>query len=211
MSEPEIGGRRPIAINVVAGESYWWCACGRSKTQPFCDGSHKTTEFRPQEWKATANEEVWFCACKRSQHQPLCDGSHKKLPLRICRLSEGGAKAFPSPLWGGVGVGVERPFCDREAIFKTKNESLGAARPQHRPKQQDAWPRYAPRSACERSANRGGICVIGSTPCASLSSPGAPGPLHRRLRMSGTKIVIEIDGRTARPSKPNAMRGARNS
>ena len=43
---PEIGGRRPIPINVVAGESYWWCACGRSKTQPFCDGSHKGTEFR---------------------------------------------------------------------------------------------------------------------------------------------------------------------
>ena len=49
---PEIGGRQPIAINVTAGESYWWCACGRSKTQPFCDGSHKGSEFRPQEWKA---------------------------------------------------------------------------------------------------------------------------------------------------------------
>jgi len=80
MSEPEIGGRRPLPINVIAGESYWWCACGRSKSQPFCDGSHKGTEFRPQEWKATANEEVWFCACKRSQHQPLCDDSHKTLP-----------------------------------------------------------------------------------------------------------------------------------
>ena len=51
---PEIGGRRPLPINVVAGESYWWCACGRSKTQPFCDGSHKGTAFRPQEWKAEA-------------------------------------------------------------------------------------------------------------------------------------------------------------
>ena len=77
---PEIGGRQPIAINVTAGESYWWCACGRSKTQPFCDGSHKGTEFRPQEWKAPDTEEVWFCACKRSSHQPLCDGSHKTLP-----------------------------------------------------------------------------------------------------------------------------------
>ena len=44
---PEIGGRRPIPINVVAGESYWWCACGRSKTQPFCDGSHKGTRIPP--------------------------------------------------------------------------------------------------------------------------------------------------------------------
>ena len=42
---PEIGGKRPIPVNVEAGKSYWWCACGRSKTQPFCDGSHKGTEF----------------------------------------------------------------------------------------------------------------------------------------------------------------------
>ena len=68
-----------LPINVVAGESYWSCACGRSKAQPFCDGSHKGTEFRPQEWKATSNEEFWFCTCKRSQHQPMCDGSHKAL------------------------------------------------------------------------------------------------------------------------------------
>ena len=45
MSEPEIGGRQPIPINVEAGKSYWWCACGRSKAQPFCDGSHKGTGF----------------------------------------------------------------------------------------------------------------------------------------------------------------------
>jgi CDGSH-type Zn-finger protein len=77
---PEIGGRQPIPINVEAGKSYWWCACGRSKSQPFCDGSHKGTEFRPQEWTAQSSKEVWFCACKRSSHQPLCDGSHKTLP-----------------------------------------------------------------------------------------------------------------------------------
>ena len=53
MSEvPEIGGREPIPIKVEAGKSYWWCACGRSKAQPFCDGSHKGTPFAPQEWKA---------------------------------------------------------------------------------------------------------------------------------------------------------------
>jgi CDGSH-type Zn-finger protein len=50
--EPEIGGRQPLAVDVEAGKSYWWCACGRSKTQPFCDGSHKTTQFRPVEWEA---------------------------------------------------------------------------------------------------------------------------------------------------------------
>ena len=75
-----VAGKEPIGIAVVAGRDYWWCACGRSKTQPFCDGSHEGSEFRPQEWKAPDTEEVWFCACKRSSHQPLCDGSHKTLP-----------------------------------------------------------------------------------------------------------------------------------
>jgi len=76
---PDIGGQRPIAVNVEAGKSYWWCACGRSKTQPFCDGSHKGTEFTPLEFKAVKTEEVKFCACKRTGNRPRCDGSHKKL------------------------------------------------------------------------------------------------------------------------------------
>jgi len=81
MSEmPEIGGRQPIPIKVEAGKSYWWCACGRSKSQPFCDGSHKVTAFTPIEFKATKSEEAWFCACKRSAKKPMCDGSHKRLP-----------------------------------------------------------------------------------------------------------------------------------
>ena len=80
MSEmPEIGGRRSIKVDVEAGKSYWWCACGRSKTQPFCDGSHKVTSFTPVEFKATQSEPVWFCACKRSAKKPMCDGTHKTL------------------------------------------------------------------------------------------------------------------------------------
>lgn len=80
MSEPDIGGRAPIAIDVEAGKSYWWCACGRSKTQPFCDGSHKTTAFTPVEYIPEKTGKAFFCTCKRSAKKPLCDGSHKKLP-----------------------------------------------------------------------------------------------------------------------------------
>ena len=76
--QPEIGGRRPLPVNVEAGKSYWWCACGRSR-QPFCDGSHKGTAFSPVEYKPTAAEEGWFCACKRSAKKLMCDGSHKRL------------------------------------------------------------------------------------------------------------------------------------
>ena len=76
---PEFGGRKSIHVKVEAGKTYWWCACGRSKSQPFCDGSHKGTGFSPREFKAEKTEEVWFCTCKRTANAPLCDGSHKKL------------------------------------------------------------------------------------------------------------------------------------
>jgi CDGSH iron-sulfur domain-containing protein 3 len=80
MSEtPQIGGRAPRPVDVEAGKSYWWCACGRSKTQPFCDGSHSGTSFSPIEWKAENTGRVFFCTCKRTNTQPLCDGSHAKL------------------------------------------------------------------------------------------------------------------------------------
>src|SRR5262249_22722101 len=76
---PEIGGRSPLAVDVGADKTYWWGACGRSKKQPFCDGSHKGTQFTPLEWKAGKAEQAWFCACKRTGNRPLCDGSHKRL------------------------------------------------------------------------------------------------------------------------------------
>lgn len=71
---------RPYAIEVEAGQSYWWCRCGRSQSQPFCDGSHKGTEFTPLKYESSATRIVWFCGCKQSHNAPLCDGTHKTLP-----------------------------------------------------------------------------------------------------------------------------------
>ncbi len=79
MNNPDIPQKAPYAVDVEAGKSYWWCACGKSKSQPFCDGSHKGTAFTPVEYKAKKSEKVWLCGCKHSAHKPLCDGSHKKL------------------------------------------------------------------------------------------------------------------------------------
>ena len=76
---PEIAGRAPLPIDVEAGKSYWWCACGRSKTQPFCDGSHKGSAFSPIEYKPTESTKAFFCACKHSGKKPLCDGTHKRV------------------------------------------------------------------------------------------------------------------------------------
>ena len=76
---PTIAQKSPYAVTVVAGKSYWWCACGQSKNQPFCDGSHAGTPFSPCEYKAQADGTVYFCGCKHSGQRPLCDGTHSKL------------------------------------------------------------------------------------------------------------------------------------
>lgn len=79
MSKPEIPQKSPCAVDVEAGKSYWWCSCGKSSKQPFCDGSHKGGEFSPVEYKATEDNRVYFCGCKHSAKGVLCDGSHKAL------------------------------------------------------------------------------------------------------------------------------------
>ena len=75
---PIAAAREPIMVEVEEGKTYWWCACGRSRTQPFCDGSHKGTGLAPVEYKAEKGGETWFCRCKQTGSRPLCDGSHNK-------------------------------------------------------------------------------------------------------------------------------------
>ncbi|HSU06682.1 MAG TPA: CDGSH iron-sulfur domain-containing protein [Acetobacteraceae bacterium] len=79
MSEalPLVAQKGPYMVTVEAGKSYWWCACGRSLRQPFCDGSHKGSGFSPMEYKAETAEDVWFCGCKRTGGKPCCDGTHE--------------------------------------------------------------------------------------------------------------------------------------
>jgi CDGSH-type Zn-finger protein len=79
MAEPIVAGKAPMGIDVEAGKSYYWCSCGASKNQPFCDGGHKGSGFVPTKYDATTTGKVWFCTCKHSANPPLCDGSHKKL------------------------------------------------------------------------------------------------------------------------------------
>lgn len=80
MTEAVIAARTPIGVDLEEGKSYFWCSCGRSAKQPFCDGSHKVTEFTPMKHEATASEKKFFCACKQTKTPPFCDGSHKSLP-----------------------------------------------------------------------------------------------------------------------------------
>lgn len=78
MSKAVRASDTPFAVEVEAGKSYYWCACGKSSTQPFCDGSHTDTTFVPVQYNATVSKTVYFCGCKSTQNQPLCDGSHDK-------------------------------------------------------------------------------------------------------------------------------------
>jgi CDGSH-type Zn-finger protein len=80
MSEALIASRMPYAVEVEKGRSYCWCACGRSQTQPWCDGSHQGSGLAPIQFTAKYSETIWLCGCKRSRHAPFCDGAHNKLP-----------------------------------------------------------------------------------------------------------------------------------
>ena len=79
MAEPVIAQKSPYGVEVVKGKTYFWCACGKSAKQPFCDGSHQDTEFLPKKYKAQESKTIFFCGCKNSSTKPLCDGSHNKL------------------------------------------------------------------------------------------------------------------------------------
>jgi len=76
MAEPSMPQKAPYAVELAPGD-YWWCACGRSKRQPFCDGSHKGGPYSPIKYTATEAATVYFCGCKQTLHQPFCDGTHK--------------------------------------------------------------------------------------------------------------------------------------
>jgi CDGSH iron-sulfur domain-containing protein 3 len=69
----------PFLVEVEAGKGYFWCSCGRSKAQPFCDGSHAGTDKLPKPFKAAASEAVNLCGCKQTANPPFCDGSHNIL------------------------------------------------------------------------------------------------------------------------------------
>jgi len=76
-----IAHRGSIVVELVAGETYWWCRCGRSQSQPFCDGSHKVTDFEPVEFTVNETKRYSMCQCKHTGNPPFCDATHRTLPL----------------------------------------------------------------------------------------------------------------------------------
>ncbi|MBV9824207.1 MAG: CDGSH iron-sulfur domain-containing protein [Alphaproteobacteria bacterium] len=79
MATPVPAQKAPYNVTVEAGKRYFWCACGLSAKQPFCDGTHKDTGISPVLYTADETQEVWFCGCKATQDKPFCDGTHESL------------------------------------------------------------------------------------------------------------------------------------
>jgi len=72
-----VANKHPAATAVEAGQTYFWCACGKSNNQPFCDGAHKGSQFTPVAYSANETKTVYFCQCKQTSASPFCDGAHK--------------------------------------------------------------------------------------------------------------------------------------
>ncbi|MEK9744439.1 MAG: CDGSH iron-sulfur domain-containing protein [Candidatus Puniceispirillum sp.] len=79
MTDPVIAQKAPMPVEVEAGKTYFWCACGKSSKQPFCDGAHKGSGIAPVKFTAEADKKLFFCGCKASAKAPFCDGTHKDL------------------------------------------------------------------------------------------------------------------------------------
>jgi CDGSH-type Zn-finger protein len=76
---PKIAQKAPYVVELEAGKECYWCACGQSKNQPFCDGSHRGTDFSPTSFKVAESGTKYLCGCKSSKNPPFCDGTHRAL------------------------------------------------------------------------------------------------------------------------------------
>ena len=78
-AQPTIAAKTPIPVELEAGKDYYYCTCGKSANQPFCDGAHKGSSFAPQKFTADKTGTAYLCQCKHTGNAPFCDGSHSKL------------------------------------------------------------------------------------------------------------------------------------
>jgi CDGSH-type Zn-finger protein len=80
MNKPIVAANNPVPVELEEGKTYFFCACGHSAGQPFCDGSHKGSGMAPKPFKAEKSGTAYLCQCKSTGNAPFCDGSHKAIP-----------------------------------------------------------------------------------------------------------------------------------
>ncbi len=97
MTDPVIFDVKPVPVTLESGEEYHWCSCGRSSSQPFCDGSHRGTGLSPMAFTPDEGGETWLCQCKQTRNPPYCDGSHSRLGA-----DDKGREAAAEPVDDGV-------------------------------------------------------------------------------------------------------------
>ncbi|SMF29239.1 Glutamate synthase domain-containing protein 2 [Alteromonadaceae bacterium Bs31] len=107
MTNPIVADNKPAKINLTKGDDYYFCTCGRSNNQPFCDGSHAGTAFKPKNFKAEGTGDAYLCQCKHSANAPFCDGSHKQ---------------FSAEQVGSEGPGVQIQATNTPIATATKEE-----------------------------------------------------------------------------------------
>ena len=122
---PRIANRKGYYYEVKAGKRYLWCACGRSQSQPFCDGSHAGTEFLPVAFKAERDEDVIFCGCKQTGTGPFCDGSHSNLPGGYL-TDDPDSPQNQTVSWVAAGAGPIVPLDGQCYVFSTARAPLRA-------------------------------------------------------------------------------------
>jgi len=121
MSNPIIADNKPVKVNLSKGQEYHFCTCGRSKSQPFCDGSHVGTSFTPKVIVSDEDSESYLCACKHSANKPYCDGTHKQFTIDDIGKEGPGVTSKPSDL-PEVKSSIEEPTI--EFIHQLAREGL---------------------------------------------------------------------------------------
>jgi len=139
MSNPIVADNKPVKVNLRKGQEYHFCTCGRSKSQPFCDGSHVGTSFTPRVIVTDEDEEAFLCACKHTGNAPYCDGSHKQFSADDVGKEGPGVKSKASELPTAKAT-IEEPTV--EFIHQLAREGLSKLG-HHGPMTSMGVPRYA--------------------------------------------------------------------